>query len=307
MVMKRLSDQNAKHEYRPMVTMLRMTCLQRPGRWSTISCLLAVGFVIIGMAIPRLALAETPADQASSEAASVLPKDSPKLESEDSWVESALTNYGPWLLFGLLMASGVGMALGEDAFIIPAGFLMERELMPFWWTIAAAYFGVVFADTLWMLVVRQFSGTIMRFRFFRRMFHPRRILEIKYKFDRWGTWVVVLSRFIPFSRTPVFTAAGLARMKIWKFMIAESLSALPVVGMQLGFGWLISKGVSMTAKQKHVQETIFFSIILAIILVMFWFWWRRKKLKIKAPRAPAAWLREVMGPTAHRSISKSDS
>ena len=26
--------------------------------------------------------------------------------------------------------------------------------MPFWWTIAAAYFGVVFADTLWMLVVR---------------------------------------------------------------------------------------------------------------------------------------------------------
>ncbi len=285
-----------------------MTRLQRPGRWSTISCLLAVGFVILGMGIPRVVAAQTPAQQAVSEAAPVPIEESSDPDGEDTWVKSALTNYGPWLLFGLLMASGVGMALGEDAFIIPAGFLMEQELMPFWWTIAAAYFGVVFADTLWMLVVRQFSGVIMRFRFFRRMFHPRRILEVKYKFDRWGTWVVVLSRFIPFSRTPVFTAAGLARMKIWKFMIAESLSAITVVGMQLGFGWLISKGVtSMTTKQQHIQETILASIILAIILVMLWFWWRRKKLKIKAPRAPAAWLREVMGPTDHKGISNSDS
>ena len=291
-------------------TMPRMTRLQRPSRWSTISCLLAVGFVVLGMSIPRLAIAETPAALAQSEAAPVpvVVEESSGLDDKDSWVKSALTNYGPWLLFGLLMASGVGMALGEDAFIIPAGFLMEQELMPFWWTIAAAYFGVVFADTLWMLIVRQFSGAIMRFRFFRRMFHPRRILEVKYKFDRWGTWVVVLSRFIPFSRTPVFTAAGLARMKIWKFMIAESLSAVPVVGMQLGFGWLISKGVtSMTTKQKHVQETILAAVILTIVLVMLWFWWRRKKLRIKAPRAPAAWLREVMGPTANKSIPKSDS
>ena len=169
-------------------TMPRMTRLQRPGRWSTISCLLAVGFVVLGMSIPRLAIAETPAELAQSEAASapVVVEESTGLDSKHSWVKSALTNYGPWLLFGLLMASGVGMALGEDAFIIPAGFLMEQELMPFWWTIAAAYFGVVFADTLWMLIVRQFSGAIMRFRFFRRMFHPRRILEVKYKFDRWG-------------------------------------------------------------------------------------------------------------------------
>lgn len=282
--------------------MLRMTRLQRPGRWSIISCLLALGVVLLGMSIPQLAIADTPAAEASSTAAPISGVQPTKLESKESWVETSLTNYGPWLLFGLLMASGVGMALGEDAFIIPAGFLMERDLLPFWWTIAAAYFGVVFADTLWMLIVRQFSGAIMRFRFFRRMFHPRRILEVKYKFDRWGTWVVVLSRFIPFSRTPVFTAAGLARMRIWKFMIAESASAIPVVGIQLGFGWLISKGLSLTAKQKHLQETILASIVLAVILVVFWFWWRRKKLKIKAPRAPAAWLREVMGPTENRNI-----
>lgn len=289
--------------------MSSMTCPKRLSRWSIISCLLAVLALLSGIGLSQAVSADVPAQAASSnstanaETATVGDETLPK----EKWIETALEDYGPWLLFGLLMASGVGMALGEDAFIIPAGFLMEQGLMPFWWTIAAAYFGVVFADTLWMLVVRQFSGVIMRFRLFRRMFHPRRILEVKYKFDRWGAWVVVLSRFIPFSRTPVFTAAGLARMKIWKFMIAESASAVPVVGMQLGFGWLLSKGFSMTAKQKHIQETILGAVVVIVILALLWLWWRRKKLRIKAPRAPVAWLREVMGPTAKHHISNKDS
>ncbi|MDG2424045.1 MAG: DedA family protein [Phycisphaerales bacterium] len=220
-------------------------------------------------------------------------------------VETGLINYGPLLLFGLLMASGVGLALGEDIFIVPAGFLMQRDIMPFWWTAMAAYFGVVFADTIWVVLVRRFSRTILRFRFFRRMFHPRRILEIKYKFDRWGVWVVVVSRFIPFSRTPVFTAAGLSRMNIWKFMLAEGLAAIPVVAAQLGVGWLIGMGFSMSERQKHIQEIIIGSLILLAIILVFWLWRRKKRRKIRAPRAPIAWLRQAIGrPVRPRSRSK---
>ncbi|MEE2907029.1 MAG: DedA family protein [Planctomycetota bacterium] len=260
--------------------------------------------ILVFLMVPSLngAMADDAASKGSetkstaSEDLPFKPKDPNSFKGKiETKVETGLINYGPILLFGLLMASAVGLALGEDIFIIPAGFLMQRDVMPFWWTVMAAYFGVVFADTLWVLLVRRFSRQILRFRFFRRMFHPRHILEIKYKFDRWGIWVVVASRFIPFSRTPVFTAAGLSRMNIWKFMLAEGLSAIPVVAAQLGIGWLLGMGFSMSERQKHIQEAIFVGLVVIAVLVLFWVWRRRKKRKIHPPRAPIAWLRQAIG------------
>ena len=225
----------------------------------------------------------------------LMPKDPNSFKGRvEMKVESGLIEFGPILLFGLLMASGVGLAMGEDVFIIPAGFLMQRGVMSFWWTVAAAYFGVVLADTIWVLIVRRFSHRILRFKFFRRLFHPRRILEIKYKFDRYGAWVVVASRFIPFSRTPVFTAAGLSGMNIWKFLFAEALSALPVVAMQLGFGWLLAMGFTMSSKQKHIQEAIIATLIVLVVAGLFYYWRRRKRSSIRPPRAPVAWLHEAI-------------
>tara|TARA_Y100000589_G_scaffold323578_1_gene358334 strand:+ start:955 stop:1788 length:834 start_codon:yes stop_codon:yes gene_type:complete len=229
----------------------------------------------------------------------LMPKDPDSIKGQiEMKVESGLITYGPILLFALLFGSGFGLALGEDIFIIPAGFLMQQGVMSVWGTIAAAYFGVVLADTLWVIIVRRFSGRILRFKFFRRMFHPRRILEVKYKFDRWGAWVVVASRFIPFSRTPVFTAAGLTKMSLWKFFFAEAISAIPVVGMQLGFGWLLGMGYERSEKSKQIEEVILFSVIGLVVVALAWYWWRRKKSKIRAPRAPASWLREAIRRTS---------
>jgi len=234
----------------------------------------------------------------------LMPKDPDSLKGQiEMKVESGLITYGPILLFALLLGSGFGVALGEDIFIIPAGFLMQQGVMSVWGTIAAAYFGVVLADTLWVIIVRRFSGRILRFKFFRRMFHPRRILEIKYKFDRWGAWVIVASRFIPFSRTPVFTAAGLTKMSLWKFFFAEAISAIPVVGLQLGFGWLLGMGYERSDESKQIQDIIFFSLIGTVVLVLAWLWWRKRKSNIRAPRAPVAWLREAIRRTTARKAS----
>ncbi len=219
-------------------------------------------------------------------------------------VESGLVDFGPLLLFGLLAASGFGLAMGEDLFTIPAGFLMQRDIMPFWWTIAAAYFGVVVADVLWVIIVRRFSRQILRFKFFRKMFHPRHILEIKYKFDRWGSWVVVVSRFIPFSRTPVFTAAGLTRMPLGKFILAETVSALPVVGLQLGVGWLLAMGISMSSSRRIVEDLVVLGVILLAAFVTIGFLRRRRRRRARPPRVPVAWLREVIGTPASRKPRK---
>ena len=126
-----------------------------------------------------------------------LVKDSKTLHGKiESKVEEMLSHDGPWLLFGVIMLAGVGIPISEEILIVPAGFLIERGVLPFWSTVAAAWTGVVLADLIWMLLVRRFAHKLLSIRLFRRMFHPRRILEIKYMLDKWGAWVVVMGRIL---------------------------------------------------------------------------------------------------------------
>lgn len=236
-------------------------------------------------------------------AGSSLHQDGLKGKIEDE-VQESLAYYGPPLLFFLLMLSGIGVAVGEDIFIIPAGLLMERGVMPFWGTIMAAYFGVIMADTLWMILCRLFSRRILNIRWFRRLMHPRRILEIKHQFDRYGIWVVVISRFIPASRTTVITAAGISRMSIWKFMLAETMSAIPTVITQLGLGWLIGMGIGAGEEASHVRDSLALAALILLILGAAWWWKRSSRAGIHRPRASMAWLHEATGSRSVIGVGK---
>ena len=190
-------------------------------------------------------------------------------------VESTLSSNGPWLLFGVLTLAGVGIPISEEILIVPAGFLIERGVLPLWWTVAAAWCGVVLADLLWMLLVRRYAHKLLGIRLFRRLFHPRRVLEIKHLLDRWGIGVIIMGRILPAARTPVITAAGLAHMPVGKFMIGECVRAAKSVAWQLFAGWLIAKGLAEPAHDKQIRDAegvgVGEVVVLAAIL-----WWRRR-------------------------------
>ena len=214
----------------------------------------------------------------------------------NQYVKGALTDYGPLLLFLLLMASGVGVAIGEDIFIIPAGYLMAEGSMPVFWTIVAAYFGVIMADTLWMLVCKKLSKRILNIRWFRRFMHPRRILEIKHQFDQYGVWVVVISRFIPASRTTVITAAGISKMNTWKFLLAETMSAIPTVICQLGIGYLAYTVANTWIEEMHHISNVIWIVVVVLLVIGALWWWRRSTHAVKRrPRARMSWLLEATG------------
>lgn len=202
-----------------------------------------------------------------------------------------LTDYGPLAVFGLIMLSGVGLALGEDIIVIPAGMLIATEHLPMWQTTLAAYLGVVLADILWFFICFRYGTPLLHRRWFKKLVHPRRLLQAKHQIEQRGAWMIVVTRFIPASRTTAITMAGMLHMSPWKFSLAVASCALISTPLQLGIGYLIASGIG-SKNIAHMIMAIVGVIVLFFALTIIYKWWQAQRAKKeRAPRARVGWLK----------------
>lgn len=199
--------------------------------------------------------------------------------------------YGPWVVFLLLLASGFGIPIGEEVVNVPAGFLIAKGKMNLWWTLVASYTGIILADMLWFAICRRYATRLLHWRFFRRLIHPKRILQAKHQVERWGALVMVIARFIPSSRTAAITVSGMLHLEWWKFILIEVTCVAITAPLQLGLGYLIGIGVTTESTATLVLWLIGIVIVVALLpIVIGWFLrWRLNHDEI--PRAKMRWLR----------------
>ncbi len=202
--------------------------------------------------------------------------------------------YLPWIVLALLLASAIGIPIGEDLVLVPAGILIgEQMLGPQVWvpTLVAGVVGVASADLLWFTWCSVLGTRLLHRRFFRRLVHPKRLLQAKHQVDRRGIWVIVAARFVPGSRTPAITVAGLMHLSPWKFAIATIGCVLLTAPMQLGVGVLIGYGIASRDAMGTAQWIIAAVVSVLVIVVLVVLVIRHRNQRHEPPRARAEWLR----------------
>ncbi len=210
----------------------------------------------------------------------------------ESIYDNLLGMYGPFAVFLLLMLTGIGVPLGEDLILIPTGILLGfGELHPIWMTALFAYLGVLCSDCLWFVLCWTYGTPLLHKKWFKRAVHPRRLLEIKHQIERRGMWVVVMARFVPGSRTPAITAAGVLHLSFWKFALATAAACLVTVPLQLGLGYFISKGVGSPESADHIKWVIAAIVGILAVLMALALWRKQRSHTRRPPRAKARWLR----------------
>lgn len=207
-------------------------------------------------------------------------------------VEVLINNYGPLAVFVLLVMP----LMGEDIIIIPAGFLIGQRHIDFWPTFVAAYVGALISDGMWYLLCYRFGTQILHKKWFKRLAHPRRLLQAKHQIEKRGAWLIVTARFVPGSRTSAMIASGLLHMPAWKFLLAECACLLVTVPMQLGLGILISHQMGEFGPEGKLtagKVLTLVGIVVALIVAAFvWNWFLRwRGSSERAPRSKAKWLR----------------
>jgi len=215
----------------------------------------------------------------------------PTTMSEGS-IARLMREHGPWIVFVLFVVSGVGLHLSEDFILIPAGFLAARGDMPLVETLIAAWLGLAVGDILWVAICRRWGTRLVHSRWFKRLVHPRRLLEAKHQMERRGVAVVALARFIPGTRTPVVTMAGILHMPWYKFLPVELGCALITVPLQAGIGYVAALGIGKTEStfELVVWIVVIGAALVAAFLTLHWYLQARQRAG-RAPRSKVSWLR----------------
>ena len=211
-----------------------------------------------------------------------------------AWVREGIEQYGAIAIFVAFIVSGVGLHLSEDFILIPAGWMAAQDWALFGEFALAAYLGVVLGDAGWFWMCRTFGTRVMHTRWFKRVFHPRRLLEIKWQIDERGAWVLLAARFIPGTRTPVITMCGLLHMAWWKLLLVEGACVLVTVPLQMMIGWLAfhaaeKAGVTDTFHQIMVAVAVTLAVVIGLWIVHKWL--DARKAKRRPKRASVRWLR----------------
>jgi membrane protein DedA with SNARE-associated domain len=206
----------------------------------------------------------------------------------DPSILEAVNMYGPWAVLFLLMMP----LMGEDVIIIPAGFLVGQGHLPWGMTFVCSYIGAFFSDAAWYFVCYRYGTPLLHKKWFKRLAHPRRLLQAKHQIETRGAWLIITSRFVPGSRTTTMIVSGLMHMPVWKFLLAEGLLLFVTVTMQLGFGYLVAQHV---VASKGLFATVMSIVALVVILMAGAFvvnlWLSHRREPVRAPRSKVTWLK----------------
>jgi membrane protein DedA with SNARE-associated domain len=177
-------------------------------------------------------------------------------------------------IFGMLIAAGFGMPIPEELPVIMGGVAAGHAANqtppghPFWYTmLPVCYAGVILSDSI-LYAIGWFGGRkLLDLRWVRtRLLVPQKRAEIEDNFHKYGVRILLGARFLPGIRAPVFVMAGVLRMPLPRFVLADGLYAIPGVSLLFGLAfWFTDSFLSL---YQHVEHQVALVRHLIVLLVL---------------------------------------
>jgi membrane protein DedA with SNARE-associated domain len=148
------------------------------------------------------------------------------LHALDTWI----THAGPWALWLLGAAAIVEYLFPPfpgDTIALLGGVYAARGQKPWPLVLLFVMAGSVLGAAINYGAGRLLAGQLEnpRGKSFLGL-SPERVQSLRERMQRQGSWLIVINRFLPGVRSLVFVAAGAARMRVDRVLIAGALSAL---------------------------------------------------------------------------------
>jgi membrane protein DedA with SNARE-associated domain len=167
-----------------------------------------------------------------------------------AWVLDVISALGYVGLALLLVAENLFPPIPSEVVLPLAGFLVGRGDLGFWQALIASTFGSV-AGALVLYSLGRYGGRKLVLRYGRFLRVDEDALDrADGWFRRYGDWVVLFARIVPFARSVVSIPAGTMEMPLVRFV------ALTTLGSSAWNALLIGAGVILGANWQRVEHWV---------------------------------------------------
>lgn len=190
----------------------------------------------------------------------------------DRILDLLLNFYGPTpylVVFGILLACGLGLPIPEDITLFAAGLSAYYGLTDLLVMILVAYAGVIFGDTLIFLLGASYGRKLTKKWLFHKLLPDERLNVVRTKFHEKGNKLIFIARFMPGLRAPIYFSAGTLHLPYRVFLFYDGLAALlsvpTIIGAVFFFGDELDRVVRIIQRIEHSIVLIILVIILLIL------------------------------------------
>jgi membrane protein DedA with SNARE-associated domain len=199
-----------------------------------------------------------------------------------------LVSYG--LIFGVLVACGLGVPLPEDVSLITGGFLVHEKAAHLPLMMLTGFLGILSGDSLIYFFGRRVGSKVGQKPggFFARIVTPEKRAKVEKLFHQHGQKIVMIARFLPGVRAVTYFTAGSARMKYRWFILFDGLAALVSAPLFVYLGYRFGGELELliTAVRRGQIKVI---AGIAVLILSYVLWTRiRRRREIAQARADEA-------------------
>lgn len=138
----------------------------------------------------------------------------------------------------------------------------ERVL--WWWMLPVVIFGAVLGDIVLYTLGRLWGPKLLdRHWVKRRVVTPEKRASIEKNFAKHGIKVLLGVRLLPGVRGPVFFIAGMVRLPLWQFILADAIYAIPIVNLMFWTAYWFTDQIMVLVKEMDKYKTLVASHLLA--------------------------------------------
>lgn len=194
-------------------------------------------------------------------------------------------DYGYIGVFTALLASGLGFPIPEELPVLTAGVLVGHADTPVppnyhldpgrprWYLmIPVCILGVVIGDGFLYGIGRVWGRRLLHHPWVQRKLVPPDVrAKIEKNFHDRGIMILLTARLTPGIRSPIFLMAGVLRVPMTRFLLADGLYAIPGVCILFALGyWLTERVLDVFHSAERYKLPIALMVLSAVVGVVLY-------------------------------------
>ena len=192
------------------------------------------------------------------------------------------------MLFGILIACGLGIPIPEDLSLVVGGVLVSYEITHFWRTFFVCMTGVLFGDIFIYVLGRFVGDRLVRSKFFSRMIKAKYIAMVKLASEKYGNYLIFFARFLPGVRTLVYFSLGTFKKPFYLFFLIDGFAALISVPVWVCVGMFFGQNIPLLEHyMKNMKLGIYIALVVLLLLIVAFHMLNKKIIGLFFKRARA--------------------